>query len=422
MYSGTIILYAHPNKNNNKISQRGFMVSRVIILGGGVAGCGAALEIANTGEDEVVLVEALDELMSATSDRTPCRLGLGFHYIDPETALKNLEATLAFVRQYPGFRLGEQYSAYHPLRRCRYFVVRNSHFSVDQVLKTYEALKEAYRQACQKDSRNEVFGNPDGFYRILQPAEYEQETHADQILIGIDTAECILDWQNFKAFMIRSLLQHPRIKVYLNTEVTDVRPQASAGSPYFMLQCQRKKETFILAGDVVINATWHNIEKMNAQMGITDPYMHRTQRLKAMAEVTLPERLLRSHSAVFCFGPHASFTNLETGRGYVTYEPVTNVVSTTELALSEYAEKLLLRNKTCQEETMRIGQAILSGACTYLPDLAQAQLKNVHFGIVRNFGEADIYDAHSPVHLRRESGVEERALSYVINETKESTF
>jgi hypothetical protein len=392
--------------------------SHVIVLGAGVAGCGTALELANAGYI-VTLVEILDGLLDGTSQRMPCRLGLGFHYIDIQTAIKNLHATLALVKKYPGFRLGEEFADTHRLKRGRYFIVEDSQFSAAKVLEVYSELKEAYRKICEQDESNQVFGDPENFFRVLDADEYPEINGKVKPVLGIETAECILDWSKIKQFMIKQISEHPRIQVHVQTKVTDITMTTESK---YIVECEQSNNVITFHGNMVVNCTWHNIEVLNAKLGIQYPIGHRTQRLKAMAEIEVPNELLETQSALFSFGPHAAFTNLGNGRGFLTYEPVTNVESSKDISLSMRMEELMKRASHRQSEISSLGEAIITGATNYLPALKNAKLLNVHFGIVRSFGNANIFERESKIHERRESGVEQCAPGYIINGSMKLTY
>ena len=107
-----------------------------VVVVGGVGGCCTALALARTQQFQIYLLEKNGELMRESSDVTPGRMGLGFHYADKETALYYLHATLEFTRKYGRFRqeVGRS-ETLHPLRRGRYFYL------------------EKFNGSCQGDSR-----------------------------------------------------------------------------------------------------------------------------------------------------------------------------------------------------------------------------------------------------------------------------
>ncbi len=402
--------------------RREHMSSHTIVIGGGVAGVGTALELANAGY-QVTLLESLPTLLSGTSNRIPCRLGLGFHYVDSETALKNLEAALLFMKAYPNFRVAEKLPATHHLKRCRYYIVENSYFSQEQILATFGQLKNTYQLACDADPNLKVFGEPENFFKVLKPEEYSNIVAEEKIMLGIETAECLLNWPKFKIFLINQLMQHTKINIMLNTSATCIESNFRDGVFLYRVSCQQEDNTKIeLESNFVVNCAWHNIEKLNMSLGSSASKQKRILRLKAMAKIKLPESLYNMHSALFCFGPHAGISNLGNGFAFLTYEPVTNMVTTDSVALPELLEKKLDKLQYTLNERAAIGQAIVDGAVQYIPELKFAEVVDVDFGIVRNQGDGNIYLKDSEIHRRRETGVEELAQGYIVNASMKLTY
>ena len=184
----------------------------VVVIGGGAGGCGAALALANNGW-KVRLFEK-NTLFSGTSSKTPGRLGLGFHYMDLHTSEMLLRATVRFVKQFPGFRVGENLPWSHPLRHGRYFVTKNSLASPPEILSLYESLKHVYADIVQEDTCNMVFGPPEDFNRILERKEYEDVVHGSKVVLGIETAEHLLAWDKIEHHIANTIRSHENISIH----------------------------------------------------------------------------------------------------------------------------------------------------------------------------------------------------------------
>ena len=141
----------------------------VVFIGGGVGGCCTALALERTQQFQVYLLEKNGELMRESSDVTPGRMGLGFHYADKETALYYLHATLEFTRKYGRFRqeVGRS-ETLHPLRRGRYFILKSSLVPVNEILDTYDALKEEYTNVVSEYTNYKKESKPRRSYWIGQ--------------------------------------------------------------------------------------------------------------------------------------------------------------------------------------------------------------------------------------------------------------
>ncbi|MBP6104723.1 MAG: FAD-binding oxidoreductase [Gammaproteobacteria bacterium] len=392
---------------------------KVDIIGGGVAGCVTALELAAEGYD-ICIREYRPELLTGSSHATPCRLTLGFHYFDQETAFRCLEATIGFVRNYPDFKIIDRLTEATHLRKGFYFITKDSLFEPSEVRVFYEKLQGRYAQLVAQDPANEVFGLPQQFIRVLDPSEYPDQVDMDRIAIGFETAECSLDFPRFRTFLIEQIKAHPNIQVFTHEEVLKIQQADHHDGFTLMIQEPKKPETFrSVETDLIINATWECIEALNEVSGFPMK-AQRTMRTKVMIEVKLPPSLEQAHSMFFGFGAHASFTNLGPSpegysRGFITFEPVTNLEKTTDLTISERSRRLLYEGGTAEEKALFAEQIIGNIGRYYIKGMEDAQCLGVSFGIVKNDGVVDIFSLSSASHQRRETGISEQQFGWFSN-------
>jgi choline dehydrogenase-like flavoprotein len=137
----------------------------VLIIGGGIGGCMAAWKAAENGWD-VTIIERGSDLLLGSSNQTPGRMGLGFHYSDVDTAKRLLRATINFVKEFPGFERGRHKPANHPVKNGRYYVVKESLVEVDGISDTYWALVNYYQGLVKEDKANKIYGDPKRFLRV----------------------------------------------------------------------------------------------------------------------------------------------------------------------------------------------------------------------------------------------------------------
>ena len=234
----------------------------VIIVGGGMAGCGAALRLAEAGY-AVTFLEGRGELLLGSSGATPCRVGLGFHYPDKSTAIRALKNAVRFVRAYKNvgiqLRVGEDKPLDHPLRRGHYYITKDSQFSVEHVLSLYDGLKEAYADLIKENPENEVFGPAENFYKVLwkesdETAKEQQDALSDlvshdKVACALETAEHSLNWSAFQSYFIDKIMHHPNIRVLLNTEVKEITPDRQQHC--YVVKTKAGEET----ADFVINSS-----------------------------------------------------------------------------------------------------------------------------------------------------------------------
>ena len=242
----------------------------VAIIGGGVGGCCTALELAQTRQFNIYLLEKNQELMRESSDATPGRLGLGFHYSDKTTALHFLHVTVDFTKRYGRFRQEIGRNQSHPLRRGRYFIVKNSLVPIKDILEVFEAIKQEYTKMVREDPSCEVFGPPKDIYRILQPQEFETDVEMEKIEMGIETAEELLDWPRLREFLIAELEKEENsIKVLRNTKAVVIRARDHGGGYVIDGINIFHGGAVKISADFVVNASWYNISKFNNMLGIS---------------------------------------------------------------------------------------------------------------------------------------------------------
>lgn len=402
----------------------------IAIIGGGAGGCCTALELARTRRFNIHLLEKNDELMRESSDATPGRMGLGFHYADKDTAFYYLHATVEFTRRFGRFRQEVGRDLAHPLRRGRYFIMKNSMVPVREILETYDALKEEYTKMVREDASYEVFGPPEHFYRILEPCEFEKDVAVENVEMGIETAEELLDWPRLRRFIISQLEQFQEdstVTIRRNTEVVEITAVSDhCGYVVDAVHTLNGGGVKIFA-DVTVNASWYNIAKFNKMLGVSAWTRKRCNRIKAIATVRLPEDLANMPSMFFCMGPFCMFSNKGNRVGMITYAPETNIAVSSSGELEPEFSRIHF-NLSENEKNIK-GQKILAGVSKYIPKMKNAKLVKVKIGIIQTFIDEDTIDfgfkignldsLHDPamggIYKRDYSGVETPRPGYVIN-------
>ncbi len=385
-------------------------MAKIAIIGGGIAGCTTALELAKLGH-EVTILEQEPDILLGTSARTPGRMGLGYHYFDPETAQTYMRHTIGFMREYPDCFLGEEDTPY--LQDGRYFVVKDSLVPAQDLMASYSEISSTYEEMCQLDPSNKIF-HTTHLHRVLRTDEFSSDVAMDKVAFAIETKEHLLDWKKFDSRLRREISSYPNITIKTNFEVEKVSAKDGVG---FVLSSKVKEEAF----DYVVNCAWQNIERLNEELGIGHAHAEKededkkvTSRLKLLAEVELPPELHDKHSMFFCVGPHAMFSNLGGGIGRITYAPITNLGTTSESEMPELWQRWLSSGLEAAE-VEQYGSEIVAGVSKYIPAMSGAKVRAVIPGIVKSKGGVDLHDPKSPFHKREYSGVEEQQVGWVDN-------
>lgn len=397
--------------------------TQIAIIGGGIGGLLAALELADAGYS-VIIIERKEYFAEGTSNGTPGRMGQGFHYIHKETAKKCLLETINFVKKFDSkihLTIGDGQEENHFLKRGRYFITKDSLFDKEKILETYKFIQEEYRKLCEIDPANQVFGDPDNLFRILDVSEYENDVDMGKVACGIETAEHLLNWPKFREYLIEQVEQNKNIRKVVNCEIKKISYEPETQAHVLFGVDKDGTSNYQIEANFVVNATWEYVQEITRRAGLiidVPESQKRTNRLKILAEVLLPETLKNRNSMFFCMGAHCMFSNMGDGQGYLTYAPVTNFMKSTAITVPRDMVRYLnanddpLQEDECREtdeitkNSKKYGEEIIKGVAQYIPEMSKAQLRNVKFGVVITKGDVNIFDHSSSFHKRNYSGLE----------------
>lgn len=378
------------------------LFSTVAVIGGGAGGCFTALELVKTGKCKVLIFEKNEEVMIGTSNISPGRMGLGFHYADPNTAVYTLHAALKFTKLYGTCRHEYGRPESHPRRRGRYLIMKNSRVSKEDILKTYDIIKMEYSRMIEEDKSNQLFGPAENLYRVMNLSEYEDDVNMEEVDMGIETAEELLDWTKLRKIILHELTQQEKlgtIEICTQTEVLDLQKRKTTGGYIISTHDIKQEYAEQYMVDVVVNSTWYNISKINKMLGVTD--VKRCNRLKNIITIELPEELYDMPSMFFCMGPYCMFSNKGNGVGMMTYALETNIaVTTSDDVEGDFAPIL----KPAEDKAKKI----FDGVCHYVPKLKRSKIVKINSGIVQTLMGKDTFDfgckigdldfIHDPLH------------------------
>ncbi len=401
---------------------------KIVIIGGGIAGISCALDLADQGH-KVTLLEARSELLEGSSNNTPCRVGVGLHYIDIPTAKKYLHSTIEFLKKYKDFILETP----PELSGSDYVVVKDSEFDYAQISKLHAALIEEYQTLIDEDPANKVLGEAN---KLITFAKEGGSRHLKQERVSAiySTAEQILDWPKLRQYLIKQAETHSNITIFKNCLVAKMEHTASDVKKKFQLTLKGGETIYT---DSIINCAWEQTEALDSGLGVTYVPNSRTVRGKAMAMVRLPEELKDIRTLFVCFGPHCAVTHLGNRIAYITYEPVTNFAQSTALTINntmqfwlQYGSALAMNEdevvedfKPWVQKKRQIGQAIIDGVAKYIEGFENVELLDVSFGVVKTIGGVvDINSPDSPHHRRSDDGIATHQIGHIRNESRKLLY
>jgi len=281
------------------------MPKTVAVIGGGIAGCTSALKLAGAGY-KVDLYESAEHLLSRTSDATPCRLGVGFHYMDTNTAILTLRTNIDLVR-YLIRKTGNHFQVqnydngrFSP-KRIYYVIAKETVVPLDEIREIFTQIREEYRRLVEKDPENAVFGPVENFYQEIDKNLLTETIKVDDVLTVYDTCESLFDWPLFKPFIIGEVHSNPKIKVHTETNVLAIQRSED-------LKMSVKSQLGERHYDFLVNSSWHNADQLNQNLELRDYHCQTINRVKCMAIVELPKSL-RNKSFLFGYGPFCALSS-----------------------------------------------------------------------------------------------------------------
>ena len=382
-------------------------MAQIIIIGGGMAGCTTAIRLAKDGHN-IIIIEELDDILRGTSEKTPGRMGLGYHYFDLKTAKMYAAKTLKFMTEYQDCFIGSNSEPY--LQVGRYFILKESLVDYQDLMVNFDRNQAETILLLNKDPKARALFKEPIIHRALLRDEFESDVSKEKVAYAIETQEQLLDWNKFSLKLRGQIADmSDKIKIQTNCKIID---GTSHGDSFNLISSNGS----MYNSKYVVNCSWQNIEFLDRKLDIPPSLYPQeiTSRLKLLAEVRLPEPLRKRPSMFFCVGPFAMFSNLGNGIGRITYAPVTNYIMTNEDKMPEEIERLLQHGLE-RDQVINLGQAIIDGVANYIPAMKDAVLIRVLPGIVKSIGDVDIYNKHSKVHERNYSGVQERRMGWINN-------
>lgn len=446
-------MFSHPIQ---KKSTMGEVIYDAVVLGAGFSGAFSAERICRALPigSKVALIDSHGLLSTNSSSHNECfKMHTGLHYIgDRETAETCLKNSVEMANTFSNFVLNPSEPS-APSRRGRHYLMSNSH-SIEYVKEECENLRNLYARLLNEypDARK-VFGEPENFITYLSPDQYnyiaddilfsdnEGSSESISVCLGIETPECQIDIRQFKDYFEKIFIHHKeQLDLLYGNHVVKIAfdPDYIGYNIESRRRCSSSNEWEVntIKTKSIINCTWQHIDLIDSSLNY-----HQVERkpcsirAKAIVEANLPAELTAMNTCIFFSGPHVSLTRIpgfhsheSENRVLITYEPETNIGHFPSGTVphridSERLKNLLGHNPSLSHEDQQrllseVGAKILEGAAKYVPALSSSTVLNIAIGFVKMFSDTGkgnnyLYDIDSPIHKRRENGVQERDLCYI---------
>jgi len=433
----------------------------IAINGGGIAGVTTALKLAKLGIP-CSIIDKGAKLLSETSGCTPARIGHGYHYRDLETAKLYLQSSITFLKEY----------CHDPETRARfiisvskdqpeldyglYFIRKDSQVPATELLQVYEGIRDEYKRLIELDPSNKIFGEVEDFFQILNLEDFRSIVDVSKMDAVIRTNERLLNWPEFSKNLLDQVEEYQQqglISVVSGEEISRIEYDEKVKNSGFKISTKSGKN---ITASHVVNATWSNIEMLDETLFPEAGLEERTNRMKLIASISLPENAINIPSMFTAMGPFTMFSNEGNGKGKITFAPVTNMLdyiieefkkqdgSEIDLQLREIwqgwidAKEVIIKNPSDPESWRNIereistpnlykrwlaeglneneksffGKKILEGIIEAYPSLTESKVTGVAGGIVKSNGEVNIREPDSKFHERSDHGLKQRQIGY----------
>ena len=383
-----------------------------VILGAGILGTCAALEIADRG-GRVVLIDRNAHPISEASLHNEGKVHTGFTYAADPTphTVRTLQAGAVrfldvLARWVPADALDRLRS--HPFD---YAVLDDSQVPPDAVERHFAQVEGAWRLAARGAARQPVA--PDRpFWRALADSERTARYAPGRVTAAYETAEIAIDPRGLAPLLRQAVAGHPRIEWLGQTRITGIEQQDLGHSIAIDGPAGQDR---LGPFPSVVNALWANRPWLDRMLGIdqSGPWF---TRFKAGVRIAGPPPAgLRSVTAVL--GPYGDIVVQPHGETYLSWYPDCMIASTRNAERSEWSEHAAgIEHRRIAMRTIAAMAAIQPAASAFLASPPAAI--EVSGGAIYALAVSDIDDRASRLHRRDIVGIRSRDAYHSVDTSK----
>ena len=373
----------------------------VAVLGGGLTGAAAALELALRGK-KVVLVEQDELPMNRASLRNEGKIHLGFIYAnDPtfHTARLQLHGALHF-RALLARWIGTEAASLRLSTPFLYMVAADSLLSPDDLTRHYAAVEHEYgnclSQACELDYLGD---RPKRLFEPCRLDDLDSVLNIDRFTGAFRTEERAIDTEELAEAIRRALHDVPGIRFLPRRKVESVTRLPGR----FRVEGSGPDGRWQLDAEQVVNATWENRLAIDRTVGLESRpgWVHR---LKYRVIARVPESLRGAPSVTMVLGPYGDVVIRPDGTAYLSWYPRGLRGWTHELA-PPAAWTAPCRGELSDEERRSVASDLLTAIDEWYPGIAHSHPLVVDAGAIVAYGNTDVDDSGSGLHYRTDIGV-----------------
>lgn len=375
--------------------------SSIAVIGAGLTGCCAALELARLGH-EVTLIEQDALVMNRASLRNEGKIHLGLIYSnDPTlaTAQLQLRSALRFQRLLERW-IGSGITRIGVSTPFDYVVARDSLLSPTQLADFYSRVNAMYKAELEADMSLDYLGN--------RPARLAWKLPDSARLAGLTgslaqevfrTEERAIDTDDLAAQIRDAVAASTSIRLLTTHQVS--RVQRVGGG--FAITGSGRGEPFRIEAKQVINASWERRLSIDSTLGLV-PRPKVLNRLKYRVICRTPPALAGSPSKTIVIGRYGDMVIRPNGTVYLSWYPV-GLQGWASGAEPPREWDAACRGEPPDDVAAHVAESTVAALARWVPALAAAEVLQVDAGAIVADGLTDLDDPSSGLHSRLNSGI-----------------
>lgn len=369
-------------------------MAQIYVLGAGLAGCCAALELAEAGQ-AVTLLDAALRPMLGTSRHNEGKLHYGYVYAADttlQTHRKMIAGSLRFTDILARLTRTPATMQYYSAP-FTYIVPEDSQRTVAELTDYVAAVDKTLAE------ESAALGLPAPCpSRALDPATLDKK-YSDRVIAGFSTPEIAVDPARVSDIVTAAIYAHPLITFCGGCKVSDVEHHKSG----YRLTVARAGQIEGHTPDAVINATWENRGHLDAMVGL-EPRWRWSLRWKATLTIDArPAPFAALPSTTAFVGAYGDYVAYADQRLYLSWYPALRLAMTMDSSPDAVRAEVAAQDPEALRAACLEGLSSLIPAVTGLRDLGETS--RIGGGFIMAVGDTDIDDPASGLHMRHQIGV-----------------
>lgn len=373
----------------------------IAIIGAGLTGCSAALELAGRGHD-VVLVDQDARPMSRASLRNEGKIHLGMVYANDATAttgLLQLKAALRFRTLLARWLRGGE----HGIRTSApfdYVVAGDSLLGPAKLAEFYGRIEAAYREEIAADPTLDYLGErPERLFAAVPAAEATWHFVPGSFQAVFRTVERAIDTDDLATRVRAAITATPNIRFRACHEVRGIFGRDDR----LVVEGAAGGGTFAIVANQVVNATWERRLALDRTFGLhaAPGVLHR---LKYRVVARMPAELRGAPSVTMVLGRYGDVVIRPDDTVYLSWYPAGLQGWTNDIEPPRSWDAAC-RGEPPPDIASRVARETIAAIGAWMPAVAGIQALTIDAGAIVAHGRTDVDDPASGLHDRSRVGI-----------------